>query len=97
MQTIRLFLLIALACLLTVPSVQAAPFVSPNGYSITPAAQWTVKHGDMTRTDVTILTHAANKLIPNLNVIVAPTHSGQTLEQLQQQITTIYPHVFKSL
>lgn len=94
MQTIRLFLLIALACLVTLPSAQAAPFVSPNGYSVTPAPQWQVNHSGVMGMDVFIYTRPTDGFAPNLNAVIGPTKPGETLEQAQGQIAAMYPRMF---
>lgn len=95
MHTLRLFFLALLVCLGAAHTVQAAPFVSPNGYSITPAPQWQVNHNSMTRADVSIFTRATKQVTPILRVMISPVQQGQTLEQIQGQITTGYSHILK--
>ncbi len=94
MQTVRLFFLIAFACLAAVPRAQAAPFVSPHGYSIAPAPQWQANRSGLMGSDVIIFTRAAGGFAPNLNVVIVPAQPGQTLEQGQAQIAAMYPHAF---
>lgn len=92
MQTIRLFLLVVSACLVTVHSVQAAPFVSANRYSITPAPQWKVEHSVYGMEDVFIDLQAGSKFVPLLFVHVTPAKPGETLEQRQEHTLTEYSH-----
>ncbi len=90
MQTIRLFFLALLVCLGTAHTVQAAPFVSPHGYSITPAPGWAVNKSGMMGADVIIYTRAVGGFAPNLDVVITPTKLGQTLEQAQAEVTKGY-------
>lgn len=94
MHTLRLFLSIALACLVTVHGTLAAPFVSPHGYSVAPAPGWQANHSGLMGSDVIIFTRAAGGFAPNLNVVIVPAQPGQTLEQGQAQIAAMYPHAF---
>ncbi len=93
MQTIRLFLLVVSACLVTVHSVQAAPFVSPNGYSITPAPGWTAKRGSIQKMDVILMPQPATSASPYLYVVVAPAKPRETLEQARAQAVSFYAHM----
>lgn len=90
MQTIRLFLLVVSACLVTVHSVQAAPFVSANGYSITPAPHWAVDHSVYMKEDVLLDRQLVSKFGPIFVVNIAPAKPGETLEQRQEHALTMH-------
>lgn len=90
MHTLRLFFLALLVCLGAAHTVQAAPFVSVNGYSITPAPHWAVNQSRFTKADVIILTQMVMGVRPNFCVLIAPAPLGQTLEQAQAEVTKGY-------
>ncbi len=92
MQTLRLFFLIAFACLLTLHNALAAPFVSPIGYSITPAPQWVINHNASRTEDVFINMQAVDGSTAILCVSVAPAKPGDTLEQMQKNTIPVSPY-----
>ncbi len=94
MPKMRLFFAVLFAFLSMTLTAHAAPVVSAKGYSITPAAGWTLNHSGLMGTDVIVFTRAAGGFAPNLNVVITPAQPGQTLEQGRAQVALMYPRMF---
>ncbi len=93
-RSIKSFSLCFAMTLLAITMVSAAPFVSPNGYSLTPAAGWRLVRNGFPGADVVVLGLAYGRFKPNLNVVVTFAKPGETLQHTQRQIRPDYPHMF---
>jgi hypothetical protein len=89
----RIVLFCGLLLMLTALAASAAPFVSPKGYSFTPAPGWQVSR-DYPKTDIAVLGPVYGKFRPNLNVTITQAEPGETLEEGQKAIAHIYPRIF---
>jgi hypothetical protein len=74
------------ALFLEIAAASATPYASPKGYQITPAAGWKVNSSGIMGSDVVLFAAPSHGFAANLNVVINPTPSNETLRDVDIEL-----------